>query len=141
MMYYKSRRNIVLLSNVLLILLPSNGNCPIPIPVELFPFPFRSNSDSLSRGSHGNSRLSLMCRPKHVSYKNSIIVAHHSCSAHCTETIVNRVLIIYFLIRARLYITSSNFRPPPSLRHHALTPLPSLITSSSIKFASGCKAR
>jgi hypothetical protein len=54
MMYYKTKRNTVLLSNVLLIyFLPSNGNCPIPIPshsrrvisiptyVKLrFPFPF-----------------------------------------------------------------------------------------------------
>jgi hypothetical protein len=33
-MCYKSKRNIVLLSKVLLIsFLPINGNCPIPIPV------------------------------------------------------------------------------------------------------------
>jgi hypothetical protein len=32
MMCYKTKRNIVLLSNVLLIFLPFNGNCPIPNP-------------------------------------------------------------------------------------------------------------
>jgi hypothetical protein len=43
MMCDKTKRKIVLRSNVLLIFLPFNGKYPIPIPVELFPFP--SNSD------------------------------------------------------------------------------------------------